>query len=88
MNDERVDRRTLRKGAAAGIVGAVIGNPARAATQAGVLDVVVIGAGIYGLAAARDLHKADLDNFVVLEARDRVGGRTLNADIGNDVSYL
>src|SRR5215212_1674819 len=45
-------------------------------------DVVVIGAGLAGLAAARALRAADRD-VVVLEARDRVGGRTLNEPIGD-----
>ena len=38
-------------------------------------DVVVIGAGFAGIAAARDLHGAGR-SVVVLEARDRIGGRT------------
>jgi monoamine oxidase len=45
-------------------------------------EVVVIGAGLAGLAAARQLRGEGRD-VVVLEARDRVGGRTLNADIGD-----
>ena len=38
------------------------------------LKCVVIGAGAAGLAAARKLHDAGAE-FVVLEARDRIGGR-------------
>jgi monoamine oxidase len=47
-------------------------------------DVVVVGAGLAGLVAARDLVASGLE-VVVFEARDRVGGRVLNADIGGEV---
>jgi monoamine oxidase len=40
-------------------------------------DVAVVGAGLAGLACARELSKAGA-RCLVLEARDRVGGRTLN----------
>ena len=43
-------------------------------------DVVVIGAGLAGLCAARGLQAAGR-KVVVLEGRDRVGGRTLNQEI-------
>src|SRR5262245_40559601 len=44
------------------------------------LDTVVIGAGLSGLAAARRLVEGGATT-VVLEARDRVGGRTLTEDL-------
>lgn len=37
-------------------------------------DVVVVGAGVAGLTAARDLRRAGAD-VVVVEARERIGGR-------------
>ena len=51
----------------------------------GKADVVVIGAGAAGLAAARRLHDAGID-VVVLEARERVGGRVFtHHDAGTPV---
>ncbi len=44
-------------------------------------DVLVVGAGLAGLAAARALTAAGA-TAAVLEARERVGGRVLNEEIG------
>ncbi|HST70484.1 MAG TPA: FAD-dependent oxidoreductase [Solirubrobacterales bacterium] len=45
-------------------------------------DVAIVGAGLAGLVAARRLAAAGL-RPLVLEARDRVGGRILNEEIGD-----
>jgi len=48
-------------------------------------EVIVLGGGFAGLTAARDLRDAGL-TVTVLEARDRVGGRTWTTEIpGTDV---
>ena len=84
MAEHGLSRRGLLSGAAAG--GAILaigglGEAAEAATTSGSLpsnvDVVVIGGGLSGLVAARKLV-ATGKTVLVLEARDRVGGRLLN----------
>lgn len=50
-------------------------------------EVVVIGGGIAGLTAATELAAGGSD-VAVLEARDRVGGRTWNIEIGGEANEL
>ncbi len=51
------------------------------------VDVVVVGAGLAGLSTARRLVAGGA-SVAVLEARDRVGGRTLSRSVGNAVFDL
>lgn len=48
------------------------------------IRVVVVGAGLAGLTAATDLSQAGAE-VTVLEARDRVGGRTHGVEVAPDV---
>ncbi len=90
MSDQRISRRGLLGTAAAG--GAVLAvnglglSTAEASTSSGSLpasvDVVVVGGGLSGLVAAKQLV-AKGKSVLVLEARDRVGGRLLNHTLAN-----
>ena len=73
---QRVTRRRLLSTAAAGAAAMALPRTAEASSSSSA-DVVVVGAGFSGLAAARKIAKAG-KSVIVLEARNRVGGKVLN----------
>jgi monoamine oxidase len=48
-----------------------------------IFDVVIIGAGAAGIAAARYLRDNTHKSYVVLEARNRIGGRVYSEKVGD-----
>jgi len=81
-----ISRRSFLRNAGAAVAAGLLTSGRALAvrpTDDDILDVVIIGAGLAGLTAARDLRRAGNASFVVLEARQRVGGRTLNHQLRN-----
>ncbi len=78
----QISRRQALGGAGAGLAGLALPLKGAGAAARRRTEVVVIGAGLAGLTAARDLVREGVD-IELLEARTRVGGRVLNHSIGD-----
>lgn len=82
--------------AAAAAVGRVADDGAAASsggtgsTQSGSTNVkvLIIGAGMAGLSAANHLLQNGCDDFLIVEARGRVGGRIVSIPLGNNQKVL
>src|SRR5580704_15526930 len=78
-------RKLLGTAAAAGVHLSLNRSVTHASQRPGAgefFDVAIVGAGLAGLTAARALTKSGINRIVVFDARNRVGGRTVNHDIG------
>jgi len=87
MESDRLSRRSVLTGAASALVAAPASTLASVIELQEVCDVVIVGAGLSGLVAARNLAAARL-SLKVLEASDHVGGRMIKKDVAGGVVDL
>lgn len=78
-------RRTFLKQSTIAAAGIAIGLPVFANAQTSAkTKVIIIGAGFSGLAAANRLRQKNID-FIILESRNRIGGRVFSHQITDNL---
>ncbi|KAG7095101.1 hypothetical protein E1B28_005888 [Marasmius oreades] len=71
------------------LLGTAFGSPVASATNDSVPashhKVLIFGGGVSGVIAARALHDKGISDFLILEARDELGGRLISHSFGGKV---
>ncbi|KAL2809270.1 amine oxidase [Aspergillus granulosus] len=65
-----------------GSVGLLLGALAAQAQECEQTKVAVLGAGVAGIRAAQELSENGVDDFVIIEYQDRIGGRMHDVEFG------
>lgn len=48
--------------------------------------VLILGGGVTGVLAARTLHNAGIDDYLIIEAREELGGRLKSTTLDNGLT--
>ncbi|KAJ6482097.1 amine oxidase [Mycena vitilis] len=67
---------------AAATAGLALASPASSTAKANQKSVLILGGGVAGVIAARTLHEQGVNDFLIVEARDELGGRLHSMEFG------
>ena len=85
MSRSKVSRREFLKAALTAAAALALKRAGAQAQSGSGERILIIGAGVAGLTAARYLQEAGYRDITVLEGRDRIGGRTWTSEAWRDI---